>query len=359
MKAQRYSRWICLWLFSWFWGYTLQADSTSTQEASNDQQVVGIETRQHEPAPLAIANEPEANVDSIEQSAIESPEEPQLIRIVCVGDSIVSRASQTAFPGQFGWGETISNFLSDDVEVINHAYGGRSTMSFINEGRWESAKADEPDFVFIEFGHNDQKINDPNRYTNPETTFRDFLRIYINESREIGAVPVLVTPVARRIFSQKGKISRSLSPYAQAMRIVADELDVALVDMFTLSVNYYEFLGPETAEQYHPITLGGTFDLTHLNTLASNWVSRTIMSNILWLDRSDLLPVQENVTFEIPRHDIDVPESDDVQIQVSSDLLNWGDWSEPFSHDGGALRFAPWIEHSSSAFVRVEYAPQN
>jgi lysophospholipase L1-like esterase len=140
-----------------------------------------------------------------------------------------------------GWGQVFQSFFNDQVKVFNHAAGGRSSKSFIREGRWQKALADKPDFVFIQFGHNDCP-GKGDRTTDPATDYRDFLRQYIRESRAAGATPVLVTPVARRTF-QDDVLTDILAPYAQAMQIVGKENDVAVIPLHQMSSDLYRKLG--------------------------------------------------------------------------------------------------------------------
>ena len=108
----------------------------------------------------------------------------------------------------------LGGFLQPEVTVHNHAMNGRSTKSFIDEGRWAkiAEELQAGDFVIIQFAHNDEKKEDPKRYTDPATSFRDNLRRFIRETRAHGATPILATPVARRVSTP----SRCAPTYAQA-----------------------------------------------------------------------------------------------------------------------------------------------
>ena len=161
--------------------------------------------------------------------------------IVIVGDSTV--ADYPAASTMRGWGQMLGEFLTDGVKVVNLAAGGRSSKSFIREGRWKAALAKKPDFVLIQFGHNDCP-GKGDRATKARGDYMDYIRQYVRESRGIGATPVLITPMTRRRFAADGKTIRTiLRPYADAMLTVAREEKVACVDLHARSVALYESLG--------------------------------------------------------------------------------------------------------------------
>src|SRR5438094_895305 len=138
------------------------------------------------------------------------------IRIALVGDSTVQPSS--------GWGNGFAACLTGDIECLNFAKGGRSSKSFINEGHWKEALDSKPDYILIQFGHNDQPGKGPERETDPKTTFRENLIRYLDEAKAAGAKPVLVTSIVRRNFEAAGKIrADSLVPYVAAVRELAAE----------------------------------------------------------------------------------------------------------------------------------------
>ena len=174
---------------------------------------------------------------------IEQPTELRPIKIAMIGDSTMAsyakppedRSSLT------GWGQVFELFFNDRVKVSNHAQSGRSSKSFLREGRWEPVLREKPDFIFIQFGHNDQP-GKGDRETDPNGDFQDNLRKFIDEARAAGVEPVLVTPVARRIFDN-GKATTTLTPYADAMKKVAAEKKVPLVDLHAASFDLFNELG--------------------------------------------------------------------------------------------------------------------
>lgn len=193
------------------------------------------------------------------QQSLHAEDAPAKIRIVLVGDSTVTDNA--------GWGAGFAKLLNDKAECLNHAKGGASSKNYYTGGLWKRALATKPAYVLIQFGHNDQPGKGPQRETDPATTYRDQLRTYVEEARAAGAKPILVTSMVRRIFSADSKINSNLAPYADAVKAVAAELKVPVVDLHARSKELVEKLGPEKANELgpkHP-TLEGKFDGTHLN----------------------------------------------------------------------------------------------
>ena len=196
--------------------------------------------------------------------------------ILLVGDSTV--ATQATSPGAGparGWGQIIPEFFTAEVAFKNAASNGRSSKSFIDEGKWATAIALKPDYVFILWGTNDNNA-DPARHTDPDSTFRDYLRRYIDEAVAAGAVPVLLTPSAMRMFTPGGTIKNSLAPYVEAMKEVAAEKKVALIDLNAASLALYEQLGPDESAK-----LGATpEDKNHFNEEGARKMSKFIVEAI-------------------------------------------------------------------------------
>ncbi|MBI3865693.1 MAG: hypothetical protein HY290_27790 [Planctomycetia bacterium] len=168
------------------------------------------------------------------------------VRIALVGDSTVASYEQPPAdrPDLTGWGQVFGEFFDGRVEVRNFAASGRSAKSFVAEGRWQPVLDAHPDYVFIQFGHNDQKEGD--RFADPEKEFPDQLRKYIADARAARAVHVLVTPVARRTF-ENGKPATTLMPYAEAMRKVGRETHTPVIDLHAASFELYGRLGDDAS----------------------------------------------------------------------------------------------------------------
>lgn len=158
-------------------------------------------------------------------------------RIFWAGDSTVQTNDITTYP-QTGIGQVFSLYLKEGIEVCNHAKNGRSTKSFMDQGRLDGIdrKISEGDFLFIQFGHNDEKSQDASRYTIPGSTFDDNLRIFIETARRHGAHPVLITPLERRCFDENGNLGPGEhADYVAAVRHVAETEQVPLVDLYSMS----------------------------------------------------------------------------------------------------------------------------
>ena len=126
-----------------------------------------------------------------------------VVTIFMIGDSTMANKKMDGGNPERGWGMVLPGFFSEDVRIDNHAANGRSSKSFISEGRWEKviSKVKKGDYVFIQFGHNDEKA-DSTRHTDPGTTFDDNLRRFVNETRAKGGIPVLFNSIVRRNFVQ-------------------------------------------------------------------------------------------------------------------------------------------------------------
>jgi pectinesterase len=182
------------------------------------------------------------------------------IKIVLVGDS--TTADRT------GWGLGFKEFVdTNKAECINVAAGGRSSMSFMSEGRWTNALALKADYYLVQFGHNNQP-GKPGRSTDMPTFIAN-MKQYAEEARAIGAVPVLVTPLTRRQWDRDNpaKISSTLEPYAEDVRKIAADEHAPLVDLHARSVELCEKLGREKCYEFSPVKVTdgtNTYDGTHL-----------------------------------------------------------------------------------------------
>jgi pectinesterase len=184
------------------------------------------------------------------------PEQPtERTRIILVGDSTVN--------DQGGWGAGFKQLIDDQIDCINYARNGRSSKSFIEEGHWQKALADGADYVLIQFGHNDMPGKGPARETDPTTTYRDWMSRYVDDARAAGAVPVLVTSMIRRNF-RNGRVFTLLGDYAQAVRDLAREKNVPLVDLHASSMRLLNRLGPAESDTLGPV-VDGRPDRTHLS----------------------------------------------------------------------------------------------
>lgn len=152
------------------------------------------------------------------------------ITVFIIGDSTAANKQPKAFP-ETGWGMELQSFFKNEVKVDNRALNGRSTKSFINEKRWEAVLGElkEGDFVLIEFGHNDEKIEKPEVGSSLED-YKINLVKYIKETQAKKANPILLTPIARRNF-KNGLLIGTHKGYPDVVRKLADSLHIPLIDM--------------------------------------------------------------------------------------------------------------------------------
>ena len=180
-----------------------------------------------------------------------------------------------------GWGMMLPGFVDGDVRVINYAQNGRSTKSFIDDGLWDKVKAAlaPGDYVIIQFGHNDSKESDPKRYAAPYGAYQDNLRLFVRTALEAGAHPVLLTPVARRWFKAAGLDRGCHGDYPDAMKQVASELGVPVIDITKATLDWLEGLGDEASRQFFMISTGKD-DNTHTVASGARKVTEIITDSI-------------------------------------------------------------------------------
>ncbi len=193
--------------------------------------------------------------------------------LVLAGDSTVARHPKD--PAQAGWGVMLPDFLKPGVRVTNLAKGGASTLSFRSAGLWDQVLAAKPDFVLIQFGHNDQPGKGPQRETAPATSYRDNLRRFIDEARAVGAYPVLVTSAARRTF-ENGQLVSSLLPYVEAAQAVGAEKNVPVVDLHRASFLLFSQRGEKFCQLYAP----SETDRTHFSLEGARMMARLVAEGL-------------------------------------------------------------------------------
>ncbi|WP_277464717.1 pectinesterase family protein [Parabacteroides sp. PF5-6] len=211
--------------------------------------------------------------------------EEALFRVYTIGDSTMADKPTDGGNPERGWGQMLPGFLSEGIKVENHAVNGRSTKSFIDEGRWDAVihKVQPGDYVFIQFGHNDQK-EDVARHTDPGTTFDANLQRFVTETRARGGHPVLLTSIVRRHFDVDGKLIDTHGDYLTATRRVATINDVPLIDLNALTHRWVEDLGDIPSRKYFmwvapatvPALPEGKEDDTHLNIAGARRVAAMV-----------------------------------------------------------------------------------
>lgn len=193
--------------------------------------------------------------------------------IFWAGDSTVKQNSVCTYP-QTGIGQVFDRYVKRyHVLIENYAENGRSTRQFIDEGRLALIydRITEGDFLFVQFGHNDEKVSDPVRYADPEGAFAANLEKFVNVARNKKATPVFITPLTRRCFRDPGA-EYTHDAWAESMRRTARRLDVALIDLTAMSEKLVDELGEEKSKAYYmnlpagvyPHFPNGQKDNTHL-----------------------------------------------------------------------------------------------
>jgi len=231
------------------------------------------------------------------------------ITIFMIGDSTMANKSLVGDNQERGWGHVLGGFFSEDIVVDNHAMNGRSSKSFIDEGRWDAVlnKMKPGDYVFIQFGHNDEKPK-PDRHTDPGTTFDANLKRFVEEARAKGGIPVLFNSIVRRNFRnnenavaeddfRRDKLVEAKEgdvlidthgKYLDSPRNVAKELNVPFVDMNKLTHDLVQGMGPEESkklfmwipENKYAACPKGRQDNTHLNVYGARTIARITVEAI-------------------------------------------------------------------------------
>jgi pectinesterase len=197
---------------------------------------------------------------------------PAPVRIVLVGDSTVTDGS--------GWGLGFRQLVVGAADVINVAANGRSSKSFIDEGRWAEAIAKKGQYYLIQFGHNDEPGKGPERETDPKTTYRQNMTRYVDEARAIGAKPILLTSLVRRLYNDDGTIRTTQTPYVEVVRAIAAEKTVPLIDLHAITKADAEHAGDTVWADLSPLDDKGQVDRTHLNQKGSEVVGRMVAEEL-------------------------------------------------------------------------------
>lgn len=223
------------------------------------------------------------------------------LRILLVGDSTVTHGA--------GWGQGFKSLAGERVVYLNHAKGGRASKSYRDEGHWDKALKTNADYVLLQLGHNDQTGKGPARETDPETTYRQNMARYVAEASRAGMKPILVTSLTRRYFLN-GKIintdfkshalledqadlkscppserGTSLPDYVNAVRKLAEEEDIPLIELYQPSVELANKLGPEGCREISPKQSlpTGKPDCSHLNARGSRMIAKIVVLGFLEL----------------------------------------------------------------------------
>lgn len=206
-----------------------------------------------------------------------------------VGDSTMSDKPNLAYPER-GWGQLLPAFLLPQLKVVNHAANGRSTRRFLNEGRWQLLLSElgKGDYVLIQFGHNDSKASDPERFAAADTDYQHFLKQYIAQVQEKGAIPLLASSICRRNFAVDGHLTHDLAAYASATAKVANEAQISYFDLHKLSCDFWQQLGVADSQPYFIQVPAGLYqkfpegkvDNTHLSVQGASRIAQFFVQEL-------------------------------------------------------------------------------
>lgn len=267
-------------------------------------------------------------LDTLSLENSDSKAKENAIHVYLAGDSTVKDYGSSNTIG--GWGEFIKDYFTDDVVVVNKAEGGRSTRSYLNQGRLDEilSLAEKGDYLFIQFGHNDARTddaadmehkvqlgtpdengiypaipakktktpqyiidfykNDPYPYGDmfypyESGTFKWYYQQYIDAAKEKGMIPVVITPVCRVFFDENGKITPHFGEdngYIEAVRQIAAENNCTLIDMYDITSALYESYGELSTQVLHNVKADGSMDLTHYNKFGANIIASKMAESL-------------------------------------------------------------------------------
>ncbi|KAF1300578.1 MULTISPECIES: rhamnogalacturonan acetylesterase [Enterococcus] len=212
-----------------------------------------------------------------------------MTQIFIAGDSTAAQKIPEKRP-ETGWGEKLGDFFTSEITIKNHAQNGRSTKSFLAEGRLKTIEKEiqTGDYLLIQFGHNDQK-EDPTRGTNPFDTYQKNLQLFADVTRKKRATPIFLTSITRRMYLPNGTLDPlTLGDYPEAMKQLALEQRILLLDLFTKSQeSLRQKKQDETKKLYLHGTPGefstypeGVQDNTHLNEAGAEWIAQLVVDEL-------------------------------------------------------------------------------
>lgn len=183
-------------------------------------------------------------------SLVGCKQQQQHLNVYMVGDSTMATRTDTVETPERGWGQIFPTYLNENVTVFNHAQNGRSTKSFLAEGRWAKVMEtlSEGDVVILQFGHNDAKVNDSLRSATPDE-YAQNLTMMVEQAKEVGALPIICSPIARRHFKDN-VLQYVHGEYPAKAKEVAEAENVPFVDMTTMTMDWLAPLGDEGSQPY-------------------------------------------------------------------------------------------------------------
>lgn len=214
--------------------------------------------------------------------------EPEKMNVWMIGDSTMANKKPESVP-ETGWGMVMQEFFKDGVRIHNHAVNGRSSRSFLTEGRWKSVydSLQKGDYVIIQFGHNDSKP-DSVRHTEPFTSYKKLLKLYIDEARSKGAIPLVCSSIVRRHFDVAGNLEDTHGDYIKAAHEIAEETGTPFIDLEVKTRKLVSDLGREKSKSLFLFCKPGEYltrpngvqDSTHLNNYGAHQVAKLFVDGV-------------------------------------------------------------------------------
>ncbi|MCH5234704.1 MAG: rhamnogalacturonan acetylesterase [Muribaculaceae bacterium] len=252
----------------------------------------------------------EFNGESPQLAYLEIERVDDIPTVFISGDSTVTDYDVEPYAS---WGQMIPRWFNDGIAFANYAESGARLDSFKERGRWEKilSEVKPGDWVFIEFGHNDQKLSGPGKGAFYFYMYQ--LKEYIDEVRSRGAYPVFLTPTRRRYFNDEGKLIDSHEDYPEAMRFIAQRENVPLIDLQEMTGTLYETLGVEDSKRAFVQYPAGTYpgqkddlkDNTHFNPYGAYEIAKCVVEGIKQLD----LPLTQYIREDYVTYDPAQPDS--------------------------------------------------
>lgn len=242
--------------------------------------------------------------------ALEITKTDDVVTVFLAGNSTVVDQDDDPWAS---WGQMFPRFLKQGIVVANHAESGLSLGSFISGNRLKKVLSTmkSGDYLFIEFGHNDMKEKGPDDGAYKSYTER--MKLFITETRKKGGIPVIVSPANRRSFGENGKITNSLGDYPAAAKKIAQELNVAFIDLNSMTKTLYETLGPENSKKAFVIYPANSFpgepnalnDNTHFNSYGAYQLAKCVIEGI----KANNLGIRKYLINGLPAYDPSKPDS--------------------------------------------------
>jgi lysophospholipase L1-like esterase len=210
------------------------------------------------------------------------------MNIWMIGDSTMANKKASVAP-ETGWGMVLQDYINEEAKVQNRAINGRSSKSFLSEGKWKTVydSLQKGDYVIIQFGHNDEKP-DSVRHTDPFTSYKQILKLYIDQTRSKRAFPIVCSPIVRRHFDAAGNLKDTHGDYVKAAREIAEETNTPFIDMEAKTRKLVAELGREKSKSLFLFCKPGEYitrpngvqDSTHLNNYGAHQVAGLFVDSI-------------------------------------------------------------------------------